>query len=449
MLPEAFLTRMEAMLGDEFSEYLAACDRPLQKGLRMGRRAEGREWSLPFGLCPIPWTAGGYIYDPETRPGRHPYHEAGLYYLQEPSAMAPAAMLAPLPGERVLDLCAAPGGKATQLGDMLRGQGLLVANEIHPQRARILSRNIERMGIPNALVLNQHPRDLAARFPGYFDKILVDAPCSGEGMFRKEEAAVTDWSPETVEMCAARQKEILRSAAEMLRPGGVLCYSTCTFAPAENEGTMGWLLREYPEFRPVEVHAPWFSPARPEWGSPPDPRLSMGFRLWPHRLPGEGHFLMVLRKDGDGPSVPPEPVHGIKTPPELAAFLSELDIRLPEGTLLQFGPSVYLVPSEAPDLKGLKVLRPGLELGVLKKGRFEPAHALALWLGGGDCARTADYSADAPEIAAYLGGQVLPGDQKGWTLVTVDGLGLGWAKGSGGQLKNHYPKGLRQVGVRN
>ena len=443
MIPEAFLTRMEAMLGEEYVAFLAALDRPLQKGLRLGPKGHGLDLTDRFGLTPVPWAENGYTYDPETRPGKHPWHEAGAYYLQEPSAMAPAAMLDAKPGERVLDLCAAPGGKSTQLAAGMEGRGLLVCNEINPKRAKILSRNIERMGISNALVLNMHPRDLAARFSGFFDKVLVDAPCSGEGMFRKEEAAVTDWSPETVQMCAGRQLEILRSAASMLRPGGTLCYSTCTFAPAEDEGVMAKFLAEFPDFSPVEANAPWFEPARPDWTAPFDSRIAAGFRLWPHKLSGEGHFLMLLGREGNAePAVLPSP-RGAQLPPALEVFLLELQIELPPGELIAFGQSLYLVPEGTPDLDGLRVLRPGLELGVLKKGRFEPAHALALWLR--DCADTADFPAQSPEIQAYLRGQVLPGNQRGWTLITVEGLSLGWAKGSGGQLKNHFPKGLRWV----
>lgn len=441
MLPDDFLSRMQRLLGDEYDAFLQSYDRPLQKGLRLGRKGTERTLTLPFGLTPVPWAERGFSYDPETRPGKHPYHEAGVYYLQEPSAMAPAALLRPQPGERVLDLCAAPGGKSTQLADYLQGRGLLVSNEVNPKRAKILSRNIERMGISNALVLNMHPRDLEVPFAGFFDRIMVDAPCSGEGMFRKEEAASTDWSCETVEMCAGRQKEILRSAAKMLRPGGFLCYSTCTFAPEEDEGVMAWFLEEFPEFSPVATTAPWFSPAHPEWAAPVDDRIRRGFRLWPHKLGGEGHFVMLLEKAGSGSAASLPGPESMKTPPELAAFLSELNITLPAGTLLQFGASVYLAPPDCPELKGLKVLRPGLELGVLKKGRFEPAHALALWLD--TCARTVNFPAVSREIDDYLHGQVLPGDVSGWVLVTVDGISLGWAKGSGGQLKNHFPKGLR------
>jgi NOL1/NOP2/sun family putative RNA methylase len=441
MIPAEFLTRMEAMLGPEYPAFLSSLERPLQKGLRLSRRKALSK--VPFVTEPIPWTENGYYYDPDTRPGKHPYHEAGLYYLQEPSAMAPAGLLSPQPGDRVLDLCAAPGGKSTQLGDMLEGQGLLVANEINPKRAKILSRNIERMGIPNALVLNMHPRDLEGRFPEFFDKILVDAPCSGEGMFRKEEAAVTDWSQATVEMCAGRQAEILDSAAKMLRPGGLLCYSTCTFSPEEDEGAVAAFLSRHPDFHIVHVDAPWFAPGDPQWTSLETPELSDTFRLWPHRLSGEGHYAALLQRDGDGSVSPLSPPASVPMPKELSDFLEALEITLPEGRLISFGPSLYLVPEALPELRGLKVLRPGLELGQVKKGRFEPAHALALWLS--TAKTTADFPADSQEILQYLQGQVLSGPQTGWTLVTVDGLSLGWAKGSGGQLKNHFPKGLRWV----
>lgn len=441
MLPNAFLTRMEHMLGDEYQDFMGALERPLQKGLRLSQRKTLRQAEVPFEMEPVVWAENGYRYNPDQRPGKHPYHEAGLYYLQEPSAMAPAGLLCPQPGERVLDLCAAPGGKSTQLADMLGGQGLLVANEINLGRAKILSRNMERMGISNGLVLNMHPKNLEGYFPEFFHKILVDAPCSGEGMFRKEEAAVTDWSQETVEMCAARQGEILESAAKMLCPGGMLCYSTCTFAPEEDEGTVAAFLSRHPEFHVVAADAPWFSPGVPRWGTPELPELKDTVRLWPHKLKGEGHYGALLQKDGDGVPADRTAVAGEKPPAELLDFLNQLGICLPEGKLISFGSSLYWVPPEMPELKGLKVLRPGLELGQAKKGRFEPAHALALWLK--DAKNTADFPAASREIDDYLHGQVLSGDNTGWTLITVDGLSLGWAKGSGGQLKNHFPKGLR------
>ena len=291
MIPEQFTLRMRRLLGEDYDAFSASFSRPRAVGLRLNPL---KGTSLPdlsaFSLTPVPWEPCGYYYDPETRPGKSAYHEAGLYYLQEASAMAPAALLDPKPGERVLDLCAAPGGKSTQLAGKMQGRGLLVCNEISPKRAKILASNIERLGIANALVLNEHPQRLEARFEGFFDKILVDAPCSGEGMFRKEEAAVTDWSEETVFMCARRQAEILHSAALMLRPGGRLVYSTCTFSPEENEGSVSEFLKTHPDFSIEAVDAPWFSPGRPDWIECPAPGLEQTFRLWPHRLLGEGHY---------------------------------------------------------------------------------------------------------------------------------------------------------------
>lgn len=344
--------------------------------------------------------------------------------------MAPVALLDPQPGERICDLCAAPGGKSTQIAGRLMGEGVLLCNEINSKRSKILSRNIERLGIANALVTNEHPATLADRFEGFFDRVLIDAPCSGEGMFRKEEAAVTDWSEETVTMCAKRQREILHSGAQLVRPGGRLVYSTCTFAPEENEETVATFLENHPDFYPEQVSAPWF--AAGENGS---------FRLWPHLLRGEGHFAAVLRRWGDE-EVPQVNVKLEKLPKEWLDFAWELKITLPKGRPVMFGQSLYWAPEQMPDIVRLKVQRPGLELGIVKKGRFEPAHALALWLK--DCANQVSYPADSPEMAAYMHGDVVASDRKGWCLVQADGYSIGWGKGDGSVLKNHYPKGLRR-----
>ena len=431
MLPDAFVNRMRALLGAEADAFFASYDRPRAVGVRFHKGQD--RTALPFVLDPVPWAAHGYYYDPAARPGLHPWHDAGVYYLQEPSAMAPAALLDPQPGERVLDLCAAPGGKSTQLARAMDGRGILVCNEISPKRAKILSGNIERLGIANALVLNETPERLAERLPGWFDRVLVDAPCSGEGMFRKEEAALTDWSEATVAVCAARQRGILEAAARLLRPGGRLVYSTCTFAPEENELVIEAFLQEHPEFRPETVEAPWFAP-----GLTDTPGM---YRLWPHRLRGEGQFAAVLRRM-DGPACPQIPLQRIEAlPPESRELLSQLP-PLPDGGAVRFGQTLYLVPPDTPELRGLRVLRPGLALGEAKKGRFEPAHALALWLPAAENA--VDYPADSPEIARFLRGETLPTELRGWVLVRVDGYGLGWGKGAAGVLKNHYPKGLRR-----
>lgn len=393
---------------------------------------------MPFTLSPLPWAAYGFWYPSEERPGLHPWHEAGLYYLQEPSAMAPAELLGVEPGLRVLDLCAAPGGKSTQLAAKMRGQGLLVCNEYHPKRAKILSQNVERMAISNALVLQETPERLAKRFPGWFHRVLVDAPCSGEGMFRKEAAALEDWSPELVEMCARRQAGILDAAAELLAPGGRLVYSTCTFAPQEDEGAVAAFLARHPEFEIEVLDVPWFSPGDGAAG----PGLEHTFRLWPHKLRGEGHYAAVLRKGAGEAAPPPAFARPDRLPAPWEAFARDLGVQLPAGKALAFGPSWFWAPEELPDLTGLRVLRPGLELGQCRGERFLPAHALALWLS--NASRTWSLDPLGPEAARYLAGEELRGSPSGWTLVTVGSLSLGWAKGSGGVLKNHYPKGLRR-----
>lgn len=430
MLPEAFLKRMEAQLGPEYPAFLASLERPRAVALRLHPRKRPAK-ALPFLGGPVPWEPLGFYFDPQARPGLHPYHEAGVYYLQEASAMAPVALLDPQPGERVLDLCAAPGGKATQIAGRMEGRGLLVANEIHPKRAAVLSRNVERMGVPNALVTSEPPQKLAARLPGYFHRVLVDAPCSGEGMFRKEEAAVTDWSPETVAMCARRQREILDRAAALVAPGGRLVYSTCTFASEEDEQIAEWFLETHPAFVPEPVKAPWFAS-----GSPGT------YRLWPHKLLGEGHFAAVFTRTEPGESETPALLPQAKLPKSWENFRRETDISLPAGTPVLFGTVLYLTPPETPELRGLTVPRPGLALGEIRGDRFLPAHALALFQPAG--APEADYSWDSPEIGAYLHGEALPSPRRGWVLVTVDGVSLGWAKGDGRWLKNHYPKGLRR-----
>ena len=422
--------RMKAQLNAEFEEYLHALERPRAVALRFNPLKVENVPTLQFVGAGVPWEPMGYYYDPAARPGLHPYHEAGVYYLQEASAMSAVALLDPQPGERVCDLCAAPGGKTTQIAGRMRGEGFLLCNEWSPKRAKILSQNIERMGVANALVTNEAVDRLAKQLPGFFDRVLIDAPCSGEGMFRKEEAAVTDWSEETVAMCARRQAEILDAGACLVRPGGRLVYSTCTFAPAENEEAVAAFLERNPDFEPEALEAPWFT------------QVGIGqFRLWPHKLLGEGHFVAVLRKQGNTPTEGGT-CPGEKLPQEWLAFAKELDISLPEGKAILFGQNLFWAPLDLPQLRGLKVLRPGLELGEVKKGRFEPAHALALWLK--NCKNTVSYAAESGEIKAYLHGDVVPGAVKGWCLVAVDGYSIGWGKGDGNQIKNHYPKGLRR-----
>ena len=494
MFPEAFLQRMKQLLGEEYDQFLTALEQDRYQALRLNKlklNIEGRSAADKYAiknnaperslsddtqlfthLSKVPWAENSYYYPPTAQPGKHPYHEAGLYYIQEPSAMAPAEILGVQPGERVLDLCAAPGGKSTQIAAKLGGVGLLICNEIHPSRAKILSENIERMGICNALVTNETPNHLAELFPGYFDKILVDAPCSGEGMFRKNQTACEEWSPENVELCAKRQDEILDNAADMLRPGGRLVYSTCTFAPAENEGSISRFLERHSDYTLLPIDKSTFGSVPcdgvPEWGNGlKDLRNTL--RLWPHRINGEGHFAALLQKAGSPPEscefCETRPVNGIVrgiSEKDLGEFISfcQENLHLSGDTLsrqladavrtenetvfIKFGENLYLAPAQLPNLKGLKVLRPGLHLGEIKKNRFEPSHALALALFPRAAARTWNLNSDSAQATAYLKGQTIAAEgDKGWYLICVDGFGLGWGKLTSGVMKNHYPKGLR------
>lgn len=447
-LPQEFKDRMERFLGEEYEEFLESWNRETAQALRVNELKITPEDFLklsPFELCQVPWTKAGFYYGKEERPGKHPYHEAGLYYIQEPSAMAVGTLADAKPGERILDLCAAPGGKTTHLAVSMKGEGLLVSNEIHLARARILSSNVERMGITNCIVTNEKPERLAERFKGFFDRIVVDAPCSGEGMFRKEEQAALQWSPENISMCAGRQEEILKEAAGMLRPGGTLIYSTCTFAPEENEGSISTFLDSYPKFSLKKVSAnKLFSKGRPEWiGARPE--AADTFRLWPHRLDGEGHFVAVLQKDDE--MVSGESSWKMQTVERSIWKLYKdfekefLHCEL-KGIPVLFGEQLYLLPETFP-LKGMKILRPGLHLGTVKKNRFEPAHALALALKPQEASYCCNL--DVQEAEEYLKGGVFekPGE-KGWQLMLVDEYSIGWGKQAGGMVKNHYPKGLRK-----
>lgn len=448
-LPEKFTERMKNMLGDEYDEFIKSYENEKFSGLRINTlkgEAERVMKSFGFELDKIPWTKNGYFYSGDFRPGKSPLHDAGAYYIQEPSAMAVAELVCPEEGDRILDLCAAPGGKSTAVAAEMQGSGLLVSNEIVPGRAKILSSNIERMGITNALVLNESPQNLAKRLPEFFDKIVVDAPCSGEGMFRKEEEALTHWSEENVKMCAERQAEILDCAAEMLRPGGRIVYSTCTFAPDENERAVCAFLDRHEDFSVCDCgEIPNLSRGRAEWANG-DERAKFTYRVWPHLTDGEGHFAAVLGKaDGEVSSVlvadlPSCPKEAEKLYREFEGkFLSDKI----DGRLVLFGDNLYRVPDGMPDLHRLKALRFGLHLGVIKKNRFEPAHSLAMSLETAE--QVLNLPSDGNEISAYLRGETVPcADFSGWVLVTVDGYSVGWGKASGGVLKNHYPKGLRR-----
>lgn len=443
-LPPAFTTRMRAQLGAEADAYFAALERPYLRGLRLNPQKPVSEAALEAvgGVeGPVPWypALGRYLHR-DSAAGADPLHEAGAYYLQEPSAMAPVSALAPHPGERVLDLCAAPGGKSTQIAAALAGEGLLVCNEPVPSRAKILSRNIERMGVTNALVVSAQPEALAARWAGAFDAVLVDAPCSGEGMFRRHPETRAEWTAAAPAGCAERQRRILACAATMLRPGGRLVYSTCTLSPEENEETVRWFLREHPDFSSCPFSLPGDDGAL----DAPEGML----RLYPHRVRGEGHFLACLRRAGDAPPADLlRPAAERLSPPAPAvraayeAFAGRLRSLPPANA--QLGDALLSAP-DLPPLDGVRVLRAGVQLGVLKGKVFAPDHALAMVLS--PACGLPSLVLDRAGALRYQSGEALPAPEEmsGWALAVYEGLVLGFGKVSGGQFKNHYPKGLRR-----
>ncbi len=439
-IPSDFETRMRVMLGKECSEFSAALDEtPVQTGIRINplrKNSKNVVFEVTGELEKVPWCENGYYIDKAKLSGKHPYHMSGLVYFQEPSAMSTVAALDIKPGECVLDLCAAPGGKATQAAEKLCGKGLLIANEIVPKRAKILAENIQRMGIKNAVVTNESPERLAKKYPEFFDKIIVDAPCSGEGMFRKEPQAVEEWSIEHTKSCAVRQKNILESAFSMLKGGGYLVYSTCTFAPEENEGVCKWILESYPEAELVPIALEGMTDGCSEWANT-DVDLSGTKRIFPHKAKGEGHFVALFRKKTGGKNSRNKACK-CENAKVFYEFQREFLNTELKGEIIGFGDNLYLLP-EPIDIDKIKVELPGLFLGVCKKNRFEPSHALCLALNAKDFKNT--LSTDEPE--RYFHGEIMECDKKGWTVVLYNGYTIGWGKASDGVLKNHFPKHLR------
>ena len=457
-LPIEFEKKMKAFLGNEWDDFLYSYDNNRFQALRFNTlKVQSPEERMRILKTlkissdkKVSWANEAYYFDENVRPGKHPYHEMGLYYIQEPSAMSATALLAPKPSMRVLDLCAAPGGKSTQLATYLGDSGLLVSNEINTQRSRILSQNIERMGIKNAIVTNEDSFVLASHFPGFFNAIQVDAPCSGEGMFRKLPEAIEQWSMENVAICAERQKEILDNAAVMLKPGGVIVYSTCTFSKEENEDVIEYFLERHPDFTLEEME-----------------------RFWPHKVDGEGHFVAKLvrrgcvdtdlkadrktkkNKNSKNRKNETKPALTKENMKLLSEFLDEtisedMAAWIKNSRLVMFGEQLYRLPDMEVDIKGLKVQRAGLHIGEFKKQRFEPSHSLALALKISEAKNVVKLTWDDPQTTGFFNGQsVMLSDEqtaeckKGWALVCVDGYPAGWGKVNGAQVKNHYPKGLR------
>lgn len=452
-LPEAFLAEMERLLGaKEYGQYLASFGKKWNRGLRVNvRKISGEEFCrrCPQTLNKVPWISHGYIYDPSWTASKDVDYYAGLYYLQEPSAMTPASLLPVEPGDRVLDLCAAPGGKATELGVKLKGEGLLFANDISNSRAMALLKNLELFGIPNSCVTCETPERLADALPGFFDKVLVDAPCSGEGMFRREPGMIKDWLEKGPEYYQPLQREILQEAVKLLKPGGYLLYSTCTFSVRENEENVEFLLKANRDMELVPL--PGFSGAADGIG------LSGVIRLFPHRIDGEGHFAALLRKQGreereDRGRLTKKRGKGAPQNSEAwEAFRKDLRLDLDDSRIRGIQDKLYYLPEGFPEQKRLRYLRTGLLLGTLNHGRFEPSQALAMCLRAEEFCRSVSFSREDERVMRYLKGEtvILPGEgeMKGWCLVCLEGgFPLGWAKGMGKVLKNKYYPGWRYQG---
>ena len=450
-LPEQFLNKMKKILQDDYEAFLASYEQPKVQGLRINTLKISVEDFLkisPFALEPIPWCKEGFYYQEEDRPGKHPYYHAGLYYIQEPSAMVPVEILDPQSDERILDVCAAPGGKTVQIASKMNGAGLLLSNEINLNRVKALIRNIELFGIRNAIVTNVPAEKLVDYFKDFFDRILVDAPCSGEGMFRKDETMIKSWERQGSDYYVPIQVEILSSMSRMLKAGGQAVYSTCTFSMEENEEVVGQFLEKHEMFQIKTIeNFPGNSACNPTVTNPCDGTMD-AVRLWPHRIRGEGHFVACLEKDEfeKGSAEKPKNTQQVVAPKEFVEFVEKNLVISFDGPYEIHGEQLYQVPEGVPSLKGLKVLRSGLLLGTLKKNRFGPSQAMAMTLKKQDAKRTVDFQSTSPEVIKYLKGETLHVDgEKGWTLVCVDGFPLGWAKQTGESLKNEYPVSWRRL----
>ncbi len=443
-LPESYVIKMKNLLGDEFESYLKSFDEKRYYGLRANTlkiEPEELEKRLDFKLEKVKWCREGFYYKEDDRPAKHPYYNAGLFYIQEPSAMSTGSMLNIEQGDRVLDLCAAPGGKSTQAGAKLKNQGILVSNDISASRCKALLRNIEAAGISNAVVTNETPDKLARKFQGFFNKIIVDAPCSGEGMFRKDKDSVKSWKEHKTEVCRSLQRDILKNAAKMLSGGGIIAYSTCTFAPEENEGMINEFVSEHEDFEILEVDkSRGFDRGRSEWVLNGVKELDLCGRLWPYKVRGEGHFLALLKKRGNDEKInfKKTVIADEKLLLDYYDFMDKfMNIEIKDNLEIH-GRSLMKIPLNI-DLKGIRVMRSGLYIGDFKTKRFEPSQGFAMTLKKEDAKYIVDFSLDDPALIRYLKGESFEvGANDGWNLVCVDGFPLGWGKVQKGRMKNKY-----------
>lgn len=456
-LPDFFIDSFEQLMEDhEYKAFLEAFDGKRNFGIRVNTLKIQPEDLLTLinkDLEAIPWISNGFYYPESESFGKHPAYHAGLYYIQEPSAMMPAQALAPEPGDKVLDLCAAPGGKTTALGDQMLNKGLLVANDISPKRVKALVKNVERMGLTNSFIINEKPEKLKGIYTEFFDRILLDVPCSGEGMFRKDKEAVQSYSPSKITEYIGIQREIFDSAYAMLKPGGTMVYSTCTFNPHENEENIEFFIKNYD----IEIDKlnplGGFEPSRSAWTQSKDPRLNGGLRLWPHKARGEGHFVCRLKKKGNRPENKYHNPHTDYTSKEAenAAkiyqdFASENMNRFEEGIYHLRRTGLYLLPAYMNDIPAIKWDEAGLYLGECKNGRFEPSQTLLMASKAKDFKRIIRFDKNDQSAIRYLRGETLFNKgAKGFGAVCYEDYPLGWVKQDGEMLKNLYPKGWRMM----
>lgn len=461
-LPEDYQSRMQEMLGDEYLQYLDSFNHSYGQTLRVNQlKMEPADFIRRFLLNgQVSWCDTGFYYEGDERLSANPYYHAGIYYLQEPSAMAPAAFLPVEPGDRVLDLCAAPGGKSTALAARLQGEGFFLSNDISASRCKPLLKNMEMAGVTNSVITCEAPEKLAGRFAGYFDKVLVDAPCSGEGMFRREPSMVKSWSAEEVKRYAVLQREILFHAAQMLRPGGYLLYSTCTFAKEEDEQTVEYFLEQHKDFSLQELPlCEGIEMGRVEWTLHGREDVRNCRRFLPHKVKGEGHFAALFKKEesadssfgsvsGDW-STKEQKVSKEKIPEAMEDFMRDIpDWKQWKKRIFFIKERAFLLPKHCPSLQGLRIVRSGLYLGDCLKKRFEPSQALAMALKSSEYKKSISFPAEDIRIEKYLRGETVEIDNteiKGWTLFCVDGFPLGWGKCNRGRLKNKYNPNWRKL----
>lgn len=453
-LPDFFIEKMYNNFPNEAEGYFKSFNQTAYQGIRANTLK-----ITPEKLCGlmeinterVKWCDEGFYYNQSIRPAKSPYYHAGLFYIQEPSAMSAASIFEVKPGDKVLDMCAAPGGKTTQLAAKLEGRGVIVANDASNTRCRALLKNIELMGITNAVILNETPEKLSAKFKGYFNKILIDAPCSGEGMFRKDPDAVKNYTKFKSEQLSAIQKSILFYADNMLMPGGEIMYSTCTFSPEEDEMVIGWFLETHKDYELIKIDEKYgFDNGNPWFYEPELPTLSNTARLWPHKIKGEGHFLARLKKnklsnitEDDKKTVykklTAKRPKGIE--PIEKFFVENLNISLSVNSIASHGESYYIIPDDVPELNGIRIIRMGFYLGDIRKNRFEPSQALAMSLKMEDAKRAVNFTYGDEGLYRYLRGESFEVKcQDGYCLVCVEGYPLGFGKVQNGRLKNKYLK---------